>query len=210
MDSDTGRSGPDASLVARAQAGDPDAMQDLIRVLHPALVRYCRYRLVGFAGGWEAADDAVQETCLAVVDFLPSYRDQGVPFNAWLFAIAAHKVADSQRRHGRAAVLVDDFPEQVETSPTPEELAVVAVELQTARGLIELLPPTMREVLWRRACGATAKTVAEELGMTAGAVNVSYHRAIARLRELVDESEEFRELFASVHRPVTRQQGIAI
>jgi DNA-directed RNA polymerase specialized sigma24 family protein len=53
----------------------------------------------------------------------------------------------------------------------------------------------MREVLLRRASGATAKMVAQDLGMTAGAVNVAHHRAVARLRELVDESEEFRELF---------------
>jgi RNA polymerase sigma-70 factor (ECF subfamily) len=185
----------DSELIARAQAGDPHAMDDLLHVLQPVIVRYCRFRLSTYAGGRDAADDAAQETCLAVAHVLPKYTDYGLPFNAWVYAIAANKVADSQRRFGRAALLVDDLPEQVEPSLTPEESAIASVEFTTALGLVHLLPVKMREVMLRRAAGASAKTVAEDLGMTAGAVNVAYHRAVARLRSVVEESEEFRELF---------------
>jgi len=170
-------------------------MHELISVLQPAVLRYCRFRLCSYAGGTDAADDAAQETFLAVASVLSKYRNEGLPFHAWVYAIAANKVADTQRRYGRAAVLVEDFPETVEPSPTPEERVISSVEYETALGLVELLPAGMREVLLRRASGATAKMVAHDLGMSAGAVNVAYHRAVARLRELVDESEEFRELF---------------
>jgi RNA polymerase sigma-70 factor (ECF subfamily) len=180
-------------------------MHDLISALRPAILRYCRFRLASYPGGRDAADDAVQETCLAVAHVLPTYVDRGMPFTAWVYAIAANKVADSRRRYGRGAVLVDELPEQVEPSPTPEQCAVASVELERALGLVDLLPAGMRQVLLQRASGATAKMVAQELGMSAGAVDVAHHRAVNRIRELVDDSEELQELFAAFRaRPPAR------
>lgn len=187
----------DEELVARAQAGDPYAMNDLLAELRPAVLKYCRFRLSPYVGGSDAADDAAQETCLAVSKVLFGYEDHGVPFRAWVYAIAANKVADSQRRFSRAAVLVDSLPEQVEPSPTPEEQAISSVEFQAALVLMDRLPARMRDVLLRRAAGATAKCVAEDLGISPGAVNVTHHRAVLRLRGMVEQSAEYRELFAA-------------
>jgi RNA polymerase sigma-70 factor (ECF subfamily) len=184
-------------LVARAQTGDPYAMQDLIRDLHPMISKFCRYRLGSYPGGEDAAQDAVQETCLAVSAVLSSYRDHGLPFRAWVYAIASNKVADSQRRFHRAALLVDDLPEQVEPSATPEEHVMASVELQAVLALADQLPSTMRAVLLRRAAGATSKIVAAELGMSTGAVDVAHHRAVLRVRELADSTTESREMFAA-------------
>lgn len=185
----------DAELVARAQSGDSYALHDLLTELRPAITRFCQFRLSGYAGGRDAADDAVQETCLAVANMIGSYQDLGAPFRAWVYAIAANKVADSQRRFRRTDVLVDELPEQVEPSPTPEESAMVTAEYSAALALVERLPTRMRDVVLLRATGVTAKRVAEVLDMSAGAVNVAHHRAVSRLRELADESDELRELF---------------
>ncbi len=194
---DFGHSFADEVLVARARDGDADAMHDLLAALRPAIFRFCRFRLSSYGNATDASEDATQETCLAVAAVLPAYQDQGLPFRAWVYAIAAHKVADSQRRHGRAAALVDAFPEQVEKSLTPEESAIASVEFRTALALTHQLPTKMREVLLRRASGITAKKVGEDLGMTPGAVNVTHHRAVLKLRQLVESSEEYRELFSS-------------
>lgn len=191
----------DRELVVRAQAGDPHAIDDLLTAVQPAILKFCHYRLSTYGGGRDAADDAAQETCLAVAHVLGSYQDQGLPFRSWVYAIAANKVADSQRTFSRSAVLVDELPDQVEPSPTPEELAVAAAQYRAAMALTERLPARMRDVLLLRVSGMTAKRVGELLGMTAGAVNVAHHRAVGRLRELADESEELRELFAALRTP---------
>ena len=191
----------DPELVGRARAGDTGAVHDLLAALRPAVLRYCAYRLSSYSGGRDSAEDAVQETCLAVVTRLGDYADHGAPFSAWVYAIAANKVADAQRRHRRGSVPVEELPEQVEASLTPEERAVASVELHTMLTLADQLPRRMREVLLRRASGATARHVAEDLGMSSGAVDVAHHRALTRLRELVDASEELRDLFAAF-RPV--------
>jgi RNA polymerase sigma-70 factor (ECF subfamily) len=193
---DTAQQFADEELVIRAQNGDNQAMEDLLKAVRPAILRYCHFRLAPFSGGRDAADDAVQETCLAVSTVLGNYEHKGVPFRAWVYAIAAHKVVDSQRRNGRSAVLVDEFPEQVEPSPTPEEQAIATAEYEAAIALADQLPRRMRDVLLLRASGATSKRVSETLGMSIGAVNVAHHRAIRQVRELAAASDDLRELFA--------------
>ena len=192
----------DHDLVAEAQAGDPQALDRLIAAVRPAVFRYCRSRLATYAGGIDAADDVAQETCVAVLRVLPKYQHQGPPFAAFVYAIASHKVADMQRRYSRSAVLVDEFPDQVEPSPTPEERAITAVDVRVANQLLALLPARTREVLVQRAAGVSAEVVGERLGMSANAVRVTQHRGAAKLRQLVEASEEHREMFDSYRRIV--------
>ena len=189
----------DRTLVAAAQVGDPIAMNALLTQVRPAITAYCRSRLAGYAGGADAADDAAQETCLAIFKVLTGYQDNGAPFAAWVYAIAANKVADTQRRFGRAPLLVDEIPEQVEPAPTPEELVLSGAHQRAAEELIVTLPERMAQILRLRAAGATPEAVGAQLGMTPGAVRVTHHRAVARLRRLVLASAEHRELFGLGH-----------
>jgi RNA polymerase sigma-70 factor (ECF subfamily) len=186
-------------LVAAAQAGDTHAMEDLISTLRPVVYRYCRSRLITYPGGLDAADDVAQETCMAVYRIVPRYQDTGRPFTALVFAIASNKIADAQRGFSRSAVLVDEIPDQTEPSPGPEERAMTSVNFREANQLINRLPCKMREVLVLRATGVSAENVAERLGMSAGTVRVTHHRAVAKLRKLVDESDEHQDLFRRGH-----------
>lgn len=183
-------------LVAAAQADEPNAIEDLISQLRPAMFNYCRSRLGRYPGGVEAADDVVQETCIAVCKIVPKYRDEGLPFTALVYAIASNKVADAMRGYSRSAVLVEEFPEQTEPSPGPEERVMISANVRAAHQLIDRLPRKMRDILLLRARGVSADHVADQLGMTPGAVRVTHHRAVAKLRQLMEESEEHQQLFS--------------
>src|SRR3954447_11740850 len=98
-------------LVALAAGGDPGAADNLLARIRPPVLRYCRARLGRTPGAETAADDAAQEVCLAVLSALPRYRDEGRPFEAFVFGIAAHKVADAQRAAARAAVPTAELPD---------------------------------------------------------------------------------------------------
>ena len=135
---------------------------------------------------------------MAVLRVLPRYQDKGAPFAAFVYAIASNKVADAQRGFSRSALLVDEFPDQTETSPTPEEQAMAAVDRRSAMQLLNRLPDRMREVLVLRAAGLNAEQVGERVGMTANAVRVAQHRAGAKLRLIIEGSTEQRDLFDSV------------
>jgi RNA polymerase sigma-70 factor, ECF subfamily len=192
----------DHELVAKAQEGDQGALQELISAVRPVVFRYCRSRLASYAGGVDAADDVAQETCVAVLKVLPRYERQGPPFEAFVYAIASNKVADAQRGFRRSAVLVDEFPERPEPSPTPEERVISSASVRAANEMLAKLPDKTRQVLLLRAVGLSADLVGQRLGMTANAVRVAQHRGVTRLRQMIEDSEEYRELFLGILKPV--------
>lgn len=174
-------------LALRAQDGDTDAVDALLARVRVIAHRYCRARLATWVGGLHSADDVAQEVCIAVLTALPRYRDEGRPFEAFIYGIAARKVADGQRGIARADRPTDDLPESVDVEPTPEEQAVNASDLRHALRLLEELPEKLREVVVLRiAAGMSAEETGRSLGMTAGAVRVAQHRAIGKLRELAE------------------------
>jgi len=179
--------GPEAELVDRAVRGDPDATAALLTLVRPGVVRYCRAHLGRVGGRYTTADDVSQEVCLAVLRSLPRYRDQGRPFAAFFYGIAAHKIADAQRAAVRhlGVTPVEAILDQPDSAPGPEQHAIRADQARRLSELLHQLSDVHREILVLRvAVGLSAEEVAGALGMTAGAVRVAQSRALARLRTL--------------------------
>jgi RNA polymerase sigma-70 factor (ECF subfamily) len=182
----------DHDLVRRAARRDPAATETLLGELRPGLVRYCRGRLGRIGGAYTTADDVAQEVCIALLKALPQYRDQGRPFAAFVYGIAAHKVADAHRAAMRNAAVtpVDSFAtEPDDADPGPEQRAVSTDLARRLSALLARLPDTHREiVLLRVAAGLSAEDVGVIVGMSAAAVRVTQSRALAKLRTLAGES----------------------
>jgi RNA polymerase sigma-70 factor (ECF subfamily) len=174
--------------VARAVAGDRVAIERLLGTIRPLVVRYCRARVGSFA----SADDVAQDVCLAVLTSLPSYRDQGRPFLAFVYGIAAHKVADSYRSNSRnRADAVPEVPESMDTAAGPEQQAMQGELSAQMASLLRVLPEKQREiVVLRVVVGLSAEETAEAVGSTPGAVRVAQHRALTRLRKEFSSASE--------------------
>jgi RNA polymerase sigma-70 factor, ECF subfamily len=177
-----------SDLTELAMRGQPAAIDTLLRQIRPMIVRYCRARLGRISGHYHAADDVAQEVCIAVLSALPRYQDMGRPFASFVFGIASHKVADAKRNAARMAIPTEDLPDGPDDRPGPEETAVAYIEAERARALLARLPVHQRELLVLRVLsGMTAEETGHELGMSAGAVRVAQHRALARLRAIALE-----------------------
>jgi RNA polymerase sigma-70 factor, ECF subfamily len=180
------------ALAARAVEGDPRATEHLLAGVRSLVFRYARGRLGRYRGAEDAADDAAQEACIAVLTSLPRYRDQGVPFEAFVYAIAARKVADVQRAAIRRPLpsehVLQVLDADADPAPGPEDMAMRGVDAERARDLLARLPELQREILTLRVAGGwSAEEAGRALGMTAGAVRVAQHRALARLRQLAGQ-----------------------
>jgi RNA polymerase sigma-70 factor, ECF subfamily len=181
-------------LTARAVGGQPAAIESLLQQVRPMVVRYCRARMARFSGQCQSADDVAQEVCIALVSALPRYRDMGRPFASFVYGIASHKVADAMRSAASQAIPTQDLPDGPDDGPGPEETAVAYLEAERVRALLARLPVQQRELLVLRViAGLSAQETGEELGMSAGAVRVAQHRALARLRAIAREEALFRE-----------------
>jgi RNA polymerase sigma-70 factor, ECF subfamily len=173
------------ALAARAVLGEPQATEQLLGAVHTMVRRYCRARLSRFPGAAQAAEDVAQEVCIAVLSALPRYRDEGKPFEAFVYRVAANKVADVQRLTYRSAVPQAELPDLPETDAGPEDVVLRNADADAARELLSALPENLRELLLLRvAVGMTAEETGRALGMTPGAVRVAQHRAMQRLRAL--------------------------
>ena len=175
-------------LTELAMRGHPAAIDTLLRQIRPMVVHYCQARLGRISGHYHAAEDVAQEVCIAVVSALPRYQDMGRPFASFVFGIASHKVADAMRSAARMAIPTEDLPDGPDDRPGPEETAVAYIEAERARALLARLPLRQRELLVLRVLsGMTAEETGHALGMSAGAVRVAQHRALARLRAIAME-----------------------
>ena len=176
-----------------------DAIEALLRQFRPAIVRYCRARLARTRTGTGSLDedDVAQEVCLALLSALPSYRDMGRPFGAFVFAIAAHKVADAARGAARAPLPVPVLPDLPDRCPGPEETVLKSGDARLARALLAHLPAAQRRLLLLRVvAGLSAEDTGYVLDMSPGAVRVAQHRALARLRALAAHESRTGELGA--------------
>ncbi|MGH7355630.1 MAG: RNA polymerase sigma factor [Candidatus Rokuibacteriota bacterium] len=172
----------DDELMARASADDQRAFAEL----------YERHRRVVFTfllhvtGARQVAEDLLQETFLRVWRGRAGYRASG-EFRAWLFTIARRLAVDRFRRQG---LVWEDDPAALETAVSvdaPDRRAEARDELARLQRALDQLPPAQREVvLLARLVGAGAEEIAWVTGSTPGAVRVQLHRALRRLRALLD------------------------
>jgi RNA polymerase sigma-70 factor (ECF subfamily) len=179
------------AVVAEAVAGNRDALREVLEIIRPIVVRYCRARVGTTDRSGLSADDVAQEVCLAAITALPRYKDQGRPFLAFVYGIAAHKVADAHRAAARnRADPTDVVPERYSREAGPEQMALDSESSAQMNKLLAVLPEKQREILILRVVvGMSAEETAEAVGSTAGAVRVAQHRALARLKAEITGAE---------------------
>jgi RNA polymerase sigma-70 factor (ECF subfamily) len=175
------------SLVAGAVRGEKGARERLLTEIHPLVLRYCRGRLGRQETLMGSADDVAQEVCLAVVNALPGYTLRGLSFRAFVYGIAAPKVTDAFRAIGRnRAEPMADLPDAPALHDGPEQRLLSGELTERLGHLLYRLTPRQREVLVLRvAVGMSAEETAVAVGSTPGAVRVTQHRALNRLRGIL-------------------------
>lgn len=166
--------------MRRARAGDADAWEALYRHAYPRLFAYARRRLATP----DEAEDAVSETMIRAFDRVADFRWRGGGFEAWLFVICRNIVYEVNRRHGRPLPSADPALE-----PLPEEWVLANEEAAGVRAAFSRLSAEEREVLELRVVGGLgAKQVGRLMGKRAGAVRMAQSRALAHLREMIEET----------------------
>jgi RNA polymerase sigma-70 factor (ECF subfamily) len=168
-------------LMVRYQHADADAIDDLVRLLSPRLLRF-------FAASGLAtydAEDVTQDCWMRIHRSRHTYRPPE-PVLPWIFAIARHTRLDAyRRRRQREAkeVLVAEPPERVEQRSARGQNEV--------QQLLESLPQSQREVLLMfKVSGMSLEEVARATSSTVGSIKQKAHRAYATLRTLLEEGAQ--------------------
>ena len=183
-----------ALLVEQARAGDHAAFEALVTRFQTPVRLY----LAHLTGDEEQAHDLTQETFWLTWNGLPSLRDP-LHFRAWLFRVATNR-GRSWLRHRRLIgwVSLDWLVGHPDEGSARRESAILGEALHAPESgfeerLVEtdMLRQALRQVpLAYRSClllhlslDFSVPEVAEQLGLTTGAVRMRLFRGLALLRQ---------------------------
>lgn len=171
---------PDESdLLRGARSGDQQALDDLCRRNWRPVYR-CLARLTASPA---EAEDLTQEVFLRAIRSLHRYRDQGLPFTAYLLQIARNLARDRWRASLTRPLVTGDVPERAVTGPGPEALAVEGARREALICALDELSADHRLVLRLRILeGRPASEVARITDRSPAAVRQLQVRALAALR----------------------------
>src|SRR5919204_5278857 len=164
------------SVVARARAGDPDALEVLYRAFESPVYSLAR-RICRTA---EDAEDVLQETFFEVCRSIARYREEGSLWG-WVRSIAASKALMRLRRNKYRET--DELHDEV--VGTRREDSHLRMDLEAA---LERLPEVSRAVVWLHDVeGYTHEEIAGMMGKTASFSKSQLARAHVRLRRWLGE-----------------------
>ena len=177
----------DAQLVARAQAGDLPAFEDLVKKYQREIYGLaCR-----MVSDLEEAKDLAQQTFLQAFIHIRSFR-QDAQFRTWIFRIAINQCYNFLKNRKKYGDPVDsDEVVLVGEDDTPEEELISRDERRRVYAALKKLPPKQQAVLTLKVDqGLSYQEISEVLGGTPGAARVNYCQALKTLKNYLRSEED--------------------
>ncbi len=145
------------------------------------IARYIYVRI----GDKNEAENLAGDVFIKALESLKSYKERGIPMQAWLYRIAHNVSVDHLRKRGRANIVpIDDV--LVESREDPVATAEKNIEMERVNKAMQKLTPEQREVVRLRFFGElSSKEVGAMLSKSDGAVREMQRAAIERLRRLL-------------------------
>lgn len=178
-----------AGLVARASRGDERAWEDLVRLYAGRVFAMAQSRL----RRPDLAEEITQSVFVTVAIKLKDdqYAEQG-RFESWLFRVTMNRVRDHLRRAKRhPTTLEPGVLESISHAPVVEQDGDGVQDLRRALGSLN---DADREVIELRHHARMAfNDIAGLLGEPVGTVLARHHRALRKLRALLEAEQTPKE-----------------
>jgi RNA polymerase sigma-70 factor (ECF subfamily) len=180
-----GRPLEETEIVERAKRGDVDAYEELVR----------RYTEIAFrtaclvTGSAADAEEVAQDAFVKAWTALSRFRADA-PFRPWLLQIVGNEARNRRRAAGRRAAMELRVAEGLRVggaAPSPEAEAEAAEERAALLCALTSLPDEDRQVIsCRHLLQLSVEETASVLGLPEGTVKSRLHRALGRLRKILE------------------------
>jgi RNA polymerase sigma-70 factor (ECF subfamily) len=167
-------------LARKAADGDDGALDELLRVIEPDVLRHCSRFLPCRQDAEEACQDALMQVARNIGRFEGRSR-----FNTWLHVVVANSARSTYRSLKRRSVeQVGELPQQ---RPDPRRTSVIAgsrVDILDAMEELERRKPDLVQALVLRDVSQLEYSeIAQELGLPLGTVKSRIHEARKQFRQ---------------------------
>ena len=180
----------EAELVQRAVDHDPEAFGRLYDIHVDRVYRHIYYRV----GNEQDAEDLTQQVFLKAWQAIARYKRMASPFIAWLMTISHNLVVDFYRTRKDKAYLEAEILADGPAS-NPEQAAERSLEQQRLRrAILKLGSDEQQVVILRFMEGFQFSEIASVLGKKEGNVRVILHRALVKLRSILEKDKKQRNL----------------
>lgn len=172
-----------AEAMRAERQGNAAAYERLLREIAELLRRLVRHRLAQYGLSRDEAEDLVQEILIGLHTKRHTW-DPDRPFMPWLFAVTRYKFVDAARKMRREAarridLTMDELAEMV-AAPSDDPDRALDLDRHLAA-----LPQGQQAVVQSLAIkGDSVRDTARRLKTSEGAVRVTFHRALQRLRAM--------------------------
>lgn len=179
------------TLVAAAAGGDQRAWAVLVRTYSARVFALARSRCRNDS----TAEEITQSVFVTLATKLRAgtYAEQG-RFEPWVFRIAMNRIRDEMRRVKRHATPTDPatiadarIAPEAPTHPDEADLAALRAAMQSLSG------PDREVVELRHHAGMSFQQIADTLAQPMGTVLARHHRALKKLRTILDNHASMKE-----------------
>jgi RNA polymerase sigma factor (sigma-70 family) len=175
------------ALMKAALQGDRAAYETLLRECIPLIRAVARRQGVTPS----EVDDVVQDALLTVHRVRATY-DGELSFTAWLGRIAQRRAIDVlRRRHHRETAMAATDENHADPDADPSRELDRTDAARTVKTAVAALSPGQREAVEMLVLNEQPMTeVAAQTGKTRNALTVNLHRALKRLRDRLNPSDQ--------------------
>ena len=186
LSAERGRALDERATVALAQQGAPEAFDALVR----------RYEEMAFRAAYLIVRDEAEAQDVAQEAFVRAYRSLGrfdacQPFRPWLLRIVTNLAINSRRGSRRREAMRERYGQEYELRgrvPSPEAAAEAGERARHVWQAVGALSAQEQTLLYLRYfLDASEEETATVIGRPVGTVKSRLHRALRRLRGVVEE-----------------------
>jgi len=173
------------NYLQRAQSGDQEAFAAIYDHLSEKIYRFVYFRV----GHKEVAEDILSDT------FVKGWQkinqvNSSTALSAWLYQIARNNVIDYYRLK-KETIALEDVEEFLEDEVNPVDTVNLNLQQKKILQVMQDLPKEQRDVIkYKFFEDLTNEEIAYVLGKSEGAVRVIQHRAVAKLKELLNKKPD--------------------
>ncbi|MBA2708459.1 MAG: sigma-70 family RNA polymerase sigma factor [Gemmatimonadaceae bacterium] len=170
-------------LVLRAQAGDREAMESLIRRAEPDAARYIDHLM----GSADDHQDVLQVVLLTIVKKVTQLHDPRL-FRAWMYRICSRESFRALRAMREWNAMVDEGmdPDATPSAIALEDRILDSIDIPAMLGRLSLASRTVVSLHYLE--GLSQREIAEALGLRIGTVKSRLAYGLAQLRSDVAQS----------------------
>lgn len=167
------------SLIRRAQSGERDALEDIIRFYYPYVTKFTRTMVKDDS----ICEDLTQDTFLKLIHSIDKYDIYGAAeFSTYVITIAKRTCVDHFRRNRQ---IMDDIDEHLDldSGQNTESAVEKGMDIQRAMELLDTLPPEQASAIRLKYLEQqTLEEIAETLSSQPKTVKSRIHNGMVKLR----------------------------